>query len=78
MHYKRTREANVWSAQYCSDEKLQQLTNPNAAQPDGAMRYGGQRSKGTAPTLTSRVSQFWLIMFRRPPRLRERPGFLAG
>jgi hypothetical protein len=27
---------------------------------------------------TPRVSQFWLIMFRLPPRLRERLGFLAG
>jgi hypothetical protein len=26
----------------------------------------------------ARVSQFWLIMFRLPPRLRERLGFLAG
>jgi anti-anti-sigma factor len=25
-----------------------------------------------------RVSQFWLIMFRRLPRRRGRPGFLVG
>ena len=28
--------------------------------------------------LYPRVSQFWLIMCRRRPRLRGRPGFLAG
>jgi putative transposase len=28
--------------------------------------------------VTARVSQFWLIMCRRRPKLRGRPGFLAG
>jgi transposase InsO family protein len=32
----------------------------------------------SAPTGFSRVSRFSLIMFRRRPRLRGRPGFLAG
>ena len=38
-------------------------------------RWGHRRIQGE---LTPRVSQFSLIMFRRRPRLRGRPGFLAG
>jgi FAD/FMN-containing dehydrogenase len=48
-----------------------------------AVKGGGHNVAGNAVcddglVLDPRVSQFLLIMFRRRPRLRGRPGFLAG
>src|SRR4051794_14757989 len=42
---------------------------------DQRQRQKTAKHEGTG---TPRVSQFLLIMFRLPPRLRERLGFLAG
>ena len=45
----------------------------------GAGRHAHPRCvDGLGPATTPRVSQFLLIMFRRRPRRRGRPGFLAG
>jgi hypothetical protein len=44
-----------------------------------AAMLGGNLGVGMEDSLfIARVSQFLLIMFRLPPRLRERLGFLAG
>jgi aconitate hydratase len=71
------------SGQYV-DHNLLQADERNAEDHEflrsAARRYGLWFSKpgNGVSHPTPRVSQFSLIMFRRRPRLRGRPGFLAG